>query len=492
MAFSADGSRIVTGSADRTARVWDARPGTSPVVLKAHTGAVTSVAFGPDGRRVITGSDDGTCKLWDARSGAPLLEIESRTGRVRSVAFSPDGTRVVICCGELREPKHAELSVRDAQCGALLLDLEGHSSAVESLAFSPDGAQILGKEWSQGGAVIVWDVRTGKRLVGAPVPPRPLPAQISADGRWIAHIVGNRVELIPLQLDEEELSYRRLMTRPNYERYREGYRAATRVNNKFAAQFYLNLVPPSGRLPLLAEVIVAPLFARLLLRDDVLAALKARPVADPEVQAACLKLAEHWSESPEAANYNEIAWSLVRDPGQTDAVYRRGLRLAEAACRRWTGWIGGQPDNPVFLTTLGVAQYRCGLASEALATLTRSRELNNDQEPGEVAFTALAQHRLGLSDPARHTLARLRDDERAAAGRRSRVAGLPPRGRGDRARPRLPGRPVRTLIASRITRTSRARGKSVFPVDAGVSCSARETSRELGQTEHAVGPIRSI
>ena len=216
-------------------------------------------------------------------------------------------------------------------------------------------------------------------------------------------------------------------------------------------------------------------------------------MADPEVQAACLKLAEHWSESPEAANYNEIAWSLVRDPGQTDAVYRRGLRLAEAACRRWTGWIGGQPDNPVFLTTLGVAQYRCGLASEALATLTRSRELNNDQEPGEVAFTALAQHRLGLSDPARHTLARLRammkepqragDQESQAFLHEAEAIEL------DRV---FPADPFARSIASRITRTSRARGKSVFPVDAGVSCSARETSRELGQTEHAVGPIRSI
>ncbi len=59
-------------------------------------------------------------------------------------------------------------------------------------------------------------------------------------------------------------------------------------------------------------------------------------------------------------------------PGWPDANYQRGLRLAKAACRL-------EPENVAFLNTLGVAQYRCGLMAEALATLTRS----NDPEQGE-------------------------------------------------------------------------------------------------------------
>ena len=131
-----------------------------------------------------------------------------------------------------------------------------------------------------------------------------------------------------------------------------------------------------------------------------LAALQAQPAADPEIQAACLKLAGNWPES--ADQYNNAGWALVRDPGRPEADYQRGFRLAKAACRL-------EPDNGTYLNTLGVAQYRSGLVAEALATLTRSNDLNKQSEPADLAFLALAQHRLGQSDKARVTLARLRE-----------------------------------------------------------------------------------
>ena len=95
VAFSPDGTRIVTGSRDQTAKVWDARTGTPLLELKGHTGRVSDVAFSPDGTRIVTGSADGTAKVWDARTGTALLELKGHTGAVTSVAFSPDGTRIV-------------------------------------------------------------------------------------------------------------------------------------------------------------------------------------------------------------------------------------------------------------------------------------------------------------------------------------------------------------------------------------------------------------
>ena len=80
VSFSPDGTRIVTGSGDKTAKVWDARTGTALLELKGHTGAVTSVSFSPDGTRIVTGSEDGTAKVWDARTGTPLLELKGHTG----------------------------------------------------------------------------------------------------------------------------------------------------------------------------------------------------------------------------------------------------------------------------------------------------------------------------------------------------------------------------------------------------------------------------
>ena len=138
----------------------------------------------------------------------------------------------------------------------------------------------------------------------------------------------------------------------------------------------------------------------MLLRDDVLAALQAQPAADPAIQAACLKLAGTWPES--AHQCNNAGWALVRDPGRPEADYERGLRLARAACRL-------EPKNVAYLNTLGVAQYRCGLMAEALATLTRTNDLNKGKEASDLAFLALAQHRLGQPDKASDTLARLRE-----------------------------------------------------------------------------------
>ena len=55
-AFSPDGSRIVTASWDKTARIWDAATGKEIAVLRGHEGAVCSAAFSPDGSRIVTAS----------------------------------------------------------------------------------------------------------------------------------------------------------------------------------------------------------------------------------------------------------------------------------------------------------------------------------------------------------------------------------------------------------------------------------------------------
>ena len=69
MAFSPDGQRIVTGSADQTAKVWDAASGGELLTLKGHSAAIWSVAFSPDGQRIVTGSWDQTAKVWEVATG---------------------------------------------------------------------------------------------------------------------------------------------------------------------------------------------------------------------------------------------------------------------------------------------------------------------------------------------------------------------------------------------------------------------------------------
>jgi WD40 repeat protein len=60
-----------------------------------HTDMIFSVAFSPDGTRLLSGSEDGTLKLWDAASGLLIRTLEGHAGSVKSVVFSSDGTRIV-------------------------------------------------------------------------------------------------------------------------------------------------------------------------------------------------------------------------------------------------------------------------------------------------------------------------------------------------------------------------------------------------------------
>ncbi len=67
MAYSPEGKRLASASADGTVRVWDSESGQETLTLKGHAGQVYSVAFSPDGQRLASAGQDKTVKVWDAR-----------------------------------------------------------------------------------------------------------------------------------------------------------------------------------------------------------------------------------------------------------------------------------------------------------------------------------------------------------------------------------------------------------------------------------------
>ncbi len=151
VAFSPDGTRLVSGSADRTIRLWDVSTGECLETLSGHGHGVWSVAFSPDGTRLISGSADRTLRLWEVSTGEALQILKGHEHGVWSVAFSPDGQ--LIASGS------ADQTVRlwDVSTGECQQTLVGHSNWVWRVAFSPDGQLIASGSADQ--TVRLWKVK---------------------------------------------------------------------------------------------------------------------------------------------------------------------------------------------------------------------------------------------------------------------------------------------------------------------------------------------
>jgi Flp pilus assembly protein TadD len=328
------------------------------------------VAINPDGTRIVTASWDKTAKVWDARTGTTTLDLKGHTGVVSSVAFSLDGTRIVT----------------------------GSADRTEN----------------------VWDARTGQELKGETVRKIPRTGPISPDGRLIARVAGNHVELITLQPDEEELAYRRFHTQPNLWRYREGYESARKANDDFAARFYLSLLPQPEQKVLEAEAAAEWQIAAGR-TEDALAHLVTVSIAKPEDTSLALKLAalQAWfgrdkelaltrgralefaktSFSPE--DWDRTVRICTLRPTQDKARLEPALTLARKA-------VEINKNAFTYRLTLGMAEWRCDHFVEADAALFAAAEAgkNNPHVTSMSAFyRAVSLFRQGKEDEARRLAA---------------------------------------------------------------------------------------
>jgi WD40 repeat protein len=132
--FSPDGARIVTASEDNTARVFDAASGRALHVLK-HAARVLAVAFSADGSRIVTSA--GTeARVFDAASGREIAVLKGHKSDVNDVTFSPDGTRIATGSDD----RHVR--IWDANKGSEITALEG-PHAINTVMLAADGQRIL-------------------------------------------------------------------------------------------------------------------------------------------------------------------------------------------------------------------------------------------------------------------------------------------------------------------------------------------------------------
>ena len=183
--YSADGKRIVTGSWDKTAKVWDANTGQELMTLKGHEGGVISASYNPDGQRIVTGNSDKTAKVWDAKTGTELMTLTGHEGGLRSAVYSSNGARIVTASGD----KTAK--VWDANTGQELLTLKGHENQVWSAAYSADGQRIVTASWDR--TAKVWNADTGQELLTLKGHDSGVnSAAYSSDGQWIVTGSGDK------------------------------------------------------------------------------------------------------------------------------------------------------------------------------------------------------------------------------------------------------------------------------------------------------------
>ncbi|NJK37118.1 MAG: hypothetical protein HC835_05220 [Oscillatoriales cyanobacterium RM2_1_1] len=143
--FSPDGQTLVTGSADRTVRLWQ-QDGTLLESLRGHTDEVYAVQFSPDGRQIVSASGDNRVKLWDTQ-GHLLKTIDGHRATVWFVRFSPDGQRLATAS----QDGTVKLWTKTGQ---LLKTLNGHRNGVYGLSFSSDGQWLASA--SIDGTAKVW------------------------------------------------------------------------------------------------------------------------------------------------------------------------------------------------------------------------------------------------------------------------------------------------------------------------------------------------
>jgi WD40 repeat protein len=154
VAVCADGRAAVSGSDDRTLRVWDLSGGRCTAVLEGHAGSVLSVAVTPDGRTAVSGSSDKTLRVWDLAGGRCSAVLEGHTDWVRSVAVSADG-RVVVS-----GPQDGTVRVWDLSGGRCTAVLEGHTDSVLSVAVTGNGRTAV--SGSSDRTLRVWDLSGGR------------------------------------------------------------------------------------------------------------------------------------------------------------------------------------------------------------------------------------------------------------------------------------------------------------------------------------------
>lgn len=151
--FTPDGVKLMTGSVDKFARLWDLRTGQA-IHEWQHEGEVGAVDVSPDGRYGLSGAQDGTARLFDIETGDEVHRW-THEGAVYDAHFSPDA-KLVVTAGEDNTAK--VWRVEDKK----LTQTFSHGGIVSYARFTPDGRFVL--TGSRDKTAVLWVAETGRKM----------------------------------------------------------------------------------------------------------------------------------------------------------------------------------------------------------------------------------------------------------------------------------------------------------------------------------------
>ncbi|XP_027542064.1 dynein assembly factor with WDR repeat domains 1 isoform X3 [Neopelma chrysocephalum] len=158
VAFNKSGSRFITGSYDRTCKLWDTASGEELHTLEEHKNVVYAIAFNnPYGDKIATGSFDKTCKLWSTETGKCYHTFRGHSAEIVCLSFNLQST--LVATGSM----DTTAKLWDIEKGEEVATLRGHSAEIITLSFNTTGDKIITGSFDH--TVAVWDVGTGRRLL---------------------------------------------------------------------------------------------------------------------------------------------------------------------------------------------------------------------------------------------------------------------------------------------------------------------------------------
>ena len=161
LALTKDGRYFATGHQnDHDIQLGEVENGKAAGVCKGHAAGVWAVAFSEDGSRVVSGSDDKTMRVWEFKTGKEILKIDHGKYKVRAVAFSPDGKQ--LASGTGGTGNSFPVYLWNVESGKQVQTFPGHQRDAMTVQFTPDGKRLLTAGLD--GSLVVWDVETGKEL----------------------------------------------------------------------------------------------------------------------------------------------------------------------------------------------------------------------------------------------------------------------------------------------------------------------------------------